>query len=530
MEGLVIRLAGVEQPETRVLHQKVVTIGTAPTCDLSFRDEGHGLPPSEVLLTLRAEDDKPYRVAELHESAAVIRDGEAVNIGDSIRDGDTFYFGQTGVRLRFFFLSSSFELAESLNLGTAVLARSRAESAAVKQGREARQAAGPRTDVALVFVKQLLRELVAEIPRRVLYAAVGVVALVIGLIVYVNTMNFVEARRNRDAISDLNQSLNNMRKEMTKASEEISKARRDAANASAGLSLAARVVENYGSGVCLVYGLYSYVDPRSGREARYKEVGDTLNLISPNGTVNLSPDGPGPVSDLEFLGTGFHVAPGLILTNSHVVQPWDGDPVASVIRAQGLRPKLKELYAYFPKVAQPFRLTPVELAPVNDVALCSFAVGDTAAEALPVLPLEEEGAGVMSGQPVVLMGYPAGLEGLLAKVDERQQTGLALGRRSSLRAVLNELSGRGLISPLNTQGHIAGLTESRIVHDAATSDGGSGGPIFGAGGKVIGINQAVLDNSPAKFGVPIRYGAELFRKHRPEVSSAQGPPQASESQ
>lgn len=525
MEGLVIRLAGVEQPETRVLHQQVVTIGTSPSCDLSFRDEGGALPPSEVLLTLKADEGKPYRVAEMQESVEVIRDGETVNVGDAIRDGDTFYFGQTGIRLRFFFLSPSFELAESLQLGTAVLTRAQTEAATVKQqSRAASQAASPRTDVALVFVKQLLRELVSEIPRRVLFVAIGVIVFIIGTFVYINVMNVIEARNNRRAITDLNTSLTDIRNQMAKASEEILKAHNEALSASERLTLAARVVENYGSGVCLVYGLYSYVDPRSGREARYKEAGDTNNLINANGTVNLSVDGHGPPSDLEFIGTGFQIASGLILTNAHVVQPWDGDPVASVIRSQGLRPKLKELYAYFPKVHQPFRLTPLELEPANDVALCSFVVGDTAPESLPVLPLEASSDGVLSGQAVVLMGYPAGLEGLLAKVDERQRTGLALNRRASLREVLNELAERGLIRPLNTQGHIADLTATRIVHDAATSNGGSGGPIFGANGKVIGINQAVLDDSPAKFGVPIRYGIELFRKHRPEFSSAEGKP------
>jgi hypothetical protein len=82
--------------------------------------------------------------------------------------------------------------------------------------------------------------------------------------------------------------------------------------------------------------------------------------------------------------------------------------------------------------------------------------------------------------------------------------------------VLNELGARELIRPLTTQGHISDLLPRRIVHDAQTSDGGSGGPIFGANGKVIGINQAVLDNSPAKFGVPIRYGTELLQKQTRE--------------
>ena len=92
--------------------------------------------------------------------------------------------------------------------------------------------------------------------------------------------------------------------------------------------------------------------------------------------------------------------------------------------------------------------------------------------------------------------------------------------RQFTKAVLNDLAGRGLIRPLTTQGHISDLLPRSIVHDAQTADGGSGGPIFGANGKVIGINKAVLDNSPAKFGVPIKYGAELLTKYKAALVTA----------
>ena len=77
MTGIVIRLAGVEQPETRVFHQKTITIGTAPSCDLSFRDDDFHLPASALLLTLHAEEG-PYRVTEMHADAQLIRDGEII--------------------------------------------------------------------------------------------------------------------------------------------------------------------------------------------------------------------------------------------------------------------------------------------------------------------------------------------------------------------------------------------------------------------------------------------------------------------
>ncbi len=527
MNGLVIRLAGVEQPETRIFENESITVGTAPGCELSFRPEEHHaaeLPLSAELLEL-CSTAGTYRVAKLDESVAITRDGELVVVGDSIRDGDTFYFGKSGVRLRFFFLTPTVELAESLQLGTAVLARVHAEGKADAVGAKAvteaasvtdvvperrRQQPPPRTDVALVFVKQLLRELVAEIPKRKLYAALAVIAVILGTILYVNALSFFESRRNNKAISELNTRLTEMQDGLNHARSDIQKTSQETSSLRSSLSFAANVVENYGRGVCLVYGVYTWHDPRSGREAHFKEPSETSALISPGGGVNLSVDGSGPVCEMDFIGTGFLAAPGLILTNRHVAQPWYGDLVATVIRGQRLRPKVRELYAYFPKVPQPFKLTVLEASLTSDVAICNFDQGGTV---LPVLPLDEKGEGSVSGQSVVLMGYPAGLEGLLAKTDENDPA-LALSRRSSLRTILNELSTRSLIRPYSTQGHIGDLTAARIVYDAQTSEGGSGGPVFGSNRKVIGINQAVLPGSPANFGVPIRFGIDLLKKYQ----------------
>jgi hypothetical protein len=533
MSGLVIRLAGVEQPETRIFQEDAITIGTSPACDLSFRpEEHHGdeLPPSAELLELRATAGT-YRVARIEESLVITRDGERVTVGDAIRDGDTYYFGGTGVRLRFFLLSPTIELAESLQLGTAVLTRVRSESQAeamaagedgieVEERRRSdrRQSQTPRTDVALVFVKQLLRELVAEIPKRRLYAALAVIVAVIGTIIYVNALSFFESRRNNKAISELYSKLDEVRQGLKSAHDEIKKTNQATKDLQSSISFAASVVDNYGRGVCLIYGVYVWTDPRSGREARFREPTETNALISPGGSINLSIDGNGPVCEVDFIGTGFLAAPGLVLTNRHVAQPWYGEIIATAIRGQGLRPKLKELYAWFPRMSQPFKLAVLETSQTRDVAVCAFEQGK---EALPVLPLDEKAEGAVSGQPVVLMGYPAGIEGLLAKTDEGDPA-LAISRRGSLRAVLNDLAARSQIRPYSTQGHIGDLTADRIVYDAQTSEGGSGGPVFGANAKVIAINQAMLPGSPANFGVPIRFGIELLRKYQTSQETADG--------
>jgi serine protease Do len=52
------------------------------------------------------------------------------------------------------------------------------------------------------------------------------------------------------------------------------------------------------------------------------------------------------------------------------------------------------------------------------------------------------------------------------------------------------------------------------VYDAATTSGGSGGPLFNRNGKVIGINFAVLrDFGGSNLAVPARYATKLLSSY-----------------
>ena len=63
------------------------------------------------------------------------------------------------------------------------------------------------------------------------------------------------------------------------------------------------------------------------------------------------------------------------------------------------------------------------------------------------------------------------------------------------------------------QGAITDLDAKRIVHDAKTAEGGSGAPLFGQAGKVIGVNFGVFtENTAANMAVPVRFAVDLLRK------------------
>ena len=66
---------------------------------------------------------------------------------------------------------------------------------------------------------------------------------------------------------------------------------------------------------------------------------------------------------------------------------------------------------------------------------------------------------------------------------------------------------------MTTQGAITDLDARRIVHDAKTAEGGSGAPLFGQTGKVIGVNFGVFtENTAANMAVPIRFAIDLLKK------------------
>ncbi|HEV3219480.1 MAG TPA: trypsin-like peptidase domain-containing protein, partial [Candidatus Acidoferrales bacterium] len=69
------------------------------------------------------------------------------------------------------------------------------------------------------------------------------------------------------------------------------------------------------------------------------------------------------------------------------------------------------------------------------------------------------------------------------------------------------------IRPLITQGHIGDILPDKIVFDAQTTSGGSGGPLFNRQGKVIGVTYAVLKGfGGSNFGIPIRFSEPLLQR------------------
>jgi hypothetical protein len=132
---------------------------------------------------------------------------------------------------------------------------------------------------------------------------------------------------------------------------------------------------------------------------------------------------------------------------------------------------------------------------------------------IPVLPLDRDFGAVTVGQAVVMMGYPSGPDRLLALLDDAEARSIQARYGSSLESLLGYLAEKNHIQPLTTQGHITDLDARRVVYDARTAEGGSGAPLFGQSGRVIGINFAVFtENTASNFAVPVPYGITLLQR------------------
>lgn len=273
-----------------------------------------------------------------------------------------------------------------------------------------------------------------------------------------------------------------------------------------------RIVREYGPGVCLIHGAYGFQDSE-GRPLRQRLGDDGAPLKDADGNPMLGPEGAGPIMELEYVGTGFLVdRRGLVITNRHVAEPWWNDEGAQSLAERGYAPRLITLRAFFPRQKKPFLLTALGHSERADVAILRSDLGRLR---LPVLPLDRTGRGAVAGQPVVVVGYPAGIEALLAKTDAGvarqvlESAGMSAGR------ICDALAERGLVRPSTTQGHIGDVTDTDVVFDAPTTQGGSGGPLVNRKGIVVGVTYAVLSRfGGSSFAVPIRNALPLMTAAR----------------
>ncbi|HZQ69855.1 MAG TPA: serine protease [Terriglobales bacterium] len=247
------------------------------------------------------------------------------------------------------------------------------------------------------------------------------------------------------------------------------------------------VLNQYRNSICYIYGVYQVGFPgeRPGLRARVS-------------------------------GTGFVVSDGLLATNRHVAEPWYGDPDSAALIKKGATPQLEKLLAFFPGYPTPVNLTPIVFSAQGDLAVLEIEDVQSMRH-LQSLPLAS--ATPNPGELVAVVGYPMGIVGMVAKSPPAVYDRLAY-RRDDMGAA-NELAALSLIRPSATCGHLGDVVGDKLIYDAPTAHGGSGGPVFNSRGEVIGVNAAYLDGfSGGTLGISVEALRPLIAAARKRPLSA----------
>jgi S1-C subfamily serine protease/DNA-binding response OmpR family regulator len=274
--------------------------------------------------------------------------------------------------------------------------------------------------------------------------------------------------------------------------------------------VAETIVHSYGPSVCLLHVVVEFLDKESGKPIQIAVDALGKPEVDDKGMVQLDSGGSGPHLQVDVFGTGFLVRrDGRIVTNHHVAEPWWKNDELKELLDRGAAAYVLSYQAYFPGSSEGISAKIDKISPQADVATLKLD-GAIPAHAT-LLELDERHDASVTGDPVVLIGYPTGIEGILARAGSDVAQKIT-DSPQSVSHIMSQLASQQLIRPTTTQGHIGDILQDKIVYDAATTSGGSGGPLFNRSGKVIGVNFAILKNfGGSNLAVPVRYANELLK-------------------
>jgi hypothetical protein len=505
--GLVIHIASGKDKHTQVLTDERVSIGNCDDCTVRLRSSTLPSLSNGPVLELERRNGS-YVVSGFNQSLTLTHNGRALEFNVEIVDGDEVRLADSPLLLTFYPIRSLPAV-----VGTSAHEAHVApfiEQAAIES------AATARRDDAKVFLREFTRELVKEINPSTKLITLTIVVVLVGGSLYLGFSMFKELQRTRRLIDDQHAQLAQAKEQSAAMNKTLTEMGRSNKEIRDSLSLAVKLRSDFGSGVCLIAGTYYFVESGTGRPLRYPEtqMNESGTAVQNSGEpTTLTPEGNAAVAEFQFSGTGFYVGEGFVITNRHIAQPWLADDraqsLSSSVRGQ---PRLKKLNAYFPEQAQPIPLKFKLAGGRDDLAACLLDIKDFPTD-IPIMPLETDADAVAVGKTVVMMGYPSGIDRLLALLDDAESRNIQQRYGGSLDSLLGHLAELRRIQPLTTQGNITDVTSRRIAYDARTAEGGSGAPLFGPTGRVIGVNFAVFtENEASNFAVPIQYGISLLER------------------
>ncbi len=236
---------------------------------------------------------------------------------------------------------------------------------------------------------------------------------------------------------------------------------------------------------------------------------DGQPLRNPLGRPFLTLDGAGPPLEIFVTGTGFLTSPdGLALTNRHVALPWEFDAAARGLLESGFVAEWSRFVGFLADGSEPHDIR-VHVAS-DDADLAVVQVLGVEGR-VPFVELAS--ASPSPGDPIIVMGYPLGLRAIMARSGPAFVDGLRREGVGDFFEQARRIAAAGFMAPLATRGIVGQVTNARVVYDAETTSGGSGGPVLSLDGRVVAINTAILPEfGGSNLGVPVAKARALIER------------------
>src|SRR5687768_13446340 len=307
MAGIIIHIDVGTERSTEVFSQARVTVGSDETCDLQIQTNLVNVPGSWFELE---DTEGVFRLTRFAPEVTLTLNGQPIRRYIAITDGDVLRIEGTDISFSFFAPSNKPSLIRT-NRELPHVAQF-IESAALDA------ATSPKRDDAKAFLREFSRELMREVSWTtkaiMLVLAVGFISGIL----YLGFAVSRELRQNREQSERQNNIIQQLEKQLGVTNNQLGDLEKSNSDIIRTVSLAQNLRVDYGTGVCLIVGVYDLVERGSGRVLRYPDphslrpnpyepapAEEAGPQNTPAAQVGLTTEGNGSPVEYDFIGTGF---------------------------------------------------------------------------------------------------------------------------------------------------------------------------------------------------------------------------------
>ncbi|MGH7784397.1 MAG: hypothetical protein ACREO5_11225, partial [Candidatus Binatia bacterium] len=368
--GIIIHITVGSEKRTEFFADERIRIGADDSNDLEI----HSKEVTAAGMWFDLENTEGvYRIVDFDPTLEITVNEKPIRRFIAIADGDNLNIENSDVSFSFF----------SLETRSSMIAVKREQPHISRFIEDAalESASSVKRDDAKTFLREFTRELVREISWT---SKLIFLVLSLGFIVGVLYLGFSvssELRKSREQAEQQNEIIKKLEDKLGETSDQLGELDKSNKDLLKTVSLAPNLRVEYGPGVCLIVGVYDLVDKTTGKPLRYGdgqaykpnpyEPAPSEDAIPQSAAPHaaLTTEGSGSPVEYDFIGTGFHVGGGYIVTNRHVMQPWqEDDLVKQMIKDNNGRARVKRLVIYFPNYPQPFPLKVKAISTREDLA------------------------------------------------------------------------------------------------------------------------------------------------------------------